>query len=275
MKIGEIVKDAVKYPFLDWKKLLILGFIVVISSVTSFFKLGVTNNALIVLSVGLVLIAGILVNGYIYRIIKSSLDGTGDLPEFNKWKTMFTDGFRVLIVFMAYLAVPTIIIWLLILLSTGFDFSLFEQSYTSLVSNGLLNPLIFFSSGILQVLGNILTISFDVFPFIFILAYVIFIMPIFFIAIANMAYEGEFQDAFRLSEILEIIRDIGGINLIKWYTLAVTILLITSIVSTAIAQLLILLNIFSVAIILNLVLTPYIYIFYGRAIALLYLQEST
>jgi hypothetical protein len=276
MKISQIIKDAVKYPLLDWKKLLILGVIIVISSITLFLKLGVTNNVLIVFSVGLVLLTGFLVNGYIYRIIKSSLDGAGKLPEFNEWKAMFTDGFKVFIIFIAYLTVPTIIISFLILLLIGLDFSLFEQSYASLVSNGL-NPLIFLSSGILQGLENIFIISFDVVPnpFPFVLSYVILIMPIFFVAIANMAYEGEFKDAFRLIEILEIIRDIGLIKLIKWYILTVTIFLTLFIIGDAIAYLLILLNIPSVSIILNLILIPYIYIFYGRVIALLYMPEST
>lgn len=276
MEISQIIKDAVKYPFLDWKKLLILGVLIVMGSITLFFKLGTTNNVLLVFSVGLVLLTGFLVNGYIYRIIKSSLDGVDKLPEFDEWKAMFTDGFKIFIIFIAYLTVPTIIISFLILLSIGLDFSSFEQSYTSLVGNGL-NPLIFLSSGILQGLENIFVISFDVvsFPFPFVLSYVILIMPIFFVAIANMAYEGEFKDAFRLIEILEIIRDIGWIKLIKWYTLTVTIFLTLFIIDDVISYLLFLLNSPSVSIILNLILIPYIYIFYGRAIALFYIPEST
>ncbi len=32
MKIGEIVKDSLRYPFSDWKKILILGIILLIYS---------------------------------------------------------------------------------------------------------------------------------------------------------------------------------------------------------------------------------------------------
>ena len=272
MKISEIIKDAVKYPFSDWKKLLILGVFVVISSVTSFYKLGVTNNVLIVFSVGLVLVTGILVNGYIYRIIRSSFYDVGELPEFKEWKAMFTDGFKVFLIFMAYLTFPSIIISLLISYSAGIDFSMLVQSYNTLISNGL-NPLIFLSSGILQVLENIFIISFDVGPFPFVLVYIILVMPIFLVAIANMAYEGEFIDAFRLNELLEIIRDIGLFNVIKWYALTVAIFLIISIFGNAVAELFTLLNISSLSIILDIILIPFVYIFYGRAIALLYLPD--
>ncbi len=33
MNIKEIIIDSIKYPFLDWKKILILGFIVVIYTI--------------------------------------------------------------------------------------------------------------------------------------------------------------------------------------------------------------------------------------------------
>jgi hypothetical protein len=274
MDIGEIIKDSVRYPFSDWKKILILGIIIVISGINSFFKLGMTNNALIVLSIVIVLITGFLVNGYTFRIIKSSLDGTDKLPEFNKWIVMLTDGFKVFIIFMTYLTIPIIVIFILIILAAGSDFYLsFEQVYTSLVDSNLLNPLMFLNSGILPVLEYLVAISFDLFPF-QVLFYLILVMPIFFVAIANMAYEGELRDAFRLLEIIEIIRDIGLIKLIKWYTVTVIIFLTLFIIGNTIYYLLFFLNIPNVSIISELIILPYIYMFYGRAIALIYLPEE-
>jgi hypothetical protein len=274
MDIGEIIKDSVRYPFSDWKKILILGIIIVISGINSFFKLGMTNNALIVLSIVIVLITGFLVNGYTFRIIKSSLDGTDKLPEFNKWIVMLTDGFKVFIIFMTYLTIPIIVIFILIILAAGSDFYLsFEQVYTSLVDSNLLNPLMFLNSGILPVLEYLVAISFDLFPF-QVLFYLILVMPIFFVAIANMAYEGELRDAFRLLEIIEIIRDIGLIKLIKWYTVTVIIFLTLFIIGNTIYYLLFFLNIPNVSIISELIILPYIYMFYGRAVALIYLPEE-
>ena len=272
MNIGEIVKDSLKYPFSDWKKLLILGFVIVISGITSYFQLGITNNVLIVLSVVLVLITGFLVNGYTFRIIKSSLEGIDKLPEFNKWQVMLTDGFKVFIVFVAYITLPIVIVLSLSLIALGIDFSMFEQSYLPLVDSNVINPLIFFTSDILQGLQTLLIISNDLFPFQLVLF--ILIMPIFFVAVANMAYEGEFRDAFRLLEIINIIRDIGLIKLIKWYALTLMVFLIVYFIGFAISYILFLLNIPSAAIILNLILIPFIYMFFARAIALFYLPEE-
>jgi uncharacterized membrane protein YqiK len=75
-------------------------------------------------------------------------------------------------------------------------------------------------SEILQGIENLVVISFDLFtqPVIVVLFSIIILLPIFFVAIANMAYQGELIDAFRFREILEEITCIGGDNLIKWYT---------------------------------------------------------
>ena len=272
MNVGEIIKNSLRYPFSDWKKILILGFIIVVSEITSYLQLGATNNVLIVFSVVLVLIAGFLVDGYTFRIIKSSLEDIDKLPEFNKWQAMLTDGFKVFIVFLAYVTLPLVIILSLMPIALGIDFSMLEQYYSSLLDSNLINPLLFFTSEILTGLQNILIISNDQFPII--LFYFILIIPIFFVAVANMAYEGKFKDAFRLLEIINILRDIGLIKLIKWYALTIMVFLILYFIGFAVSYILFLLNIETAGIILNLILIPIIYIFFGRTIALIYLPEE-
>ena len=84
MDISGIIGDALRYPFSDWKKILILGIIIVISSIPS-RSLGITNNDLILLFVGIGFVAGLFVNGYLFRIIKSSLEGNFKFPEFKEW----------------------------------------------------------------------------------------------------------------------------------------------------------------------------------------------
>jgi hypothetical protein len=70
MDIGEIISDAVKYPSSDWKKLLILGvfFILCFVIVGIFFVLG-----------------------YFLRILKSTIAGADELPEFDDLGDMFID----------------------------------------------------------------------------------------------------------------------------------------------------------------------------------------
>ena len=109
MDISGIIGDALSYPFSDWKKILILGIIIVISSIP-FRALGLTNYNFILLFVGIGFLAGLFVNGYLFRIIKSSLDGNFKLPEFNEWIDMFIDGIKVFLVFLVYLILPPMVI---------------------------------------------------------------------------------------------------------------------------------------------------------------------
>jgi len=94
MKLSEILKDSLRYPLLEWKKILVLGIIILISGLSQI--LGMSNIDLIVVLVGLGFLSGFLVNGYLYRILKSTLDGNEKLPKFNNWIEMFRDGIKVL-----------------------------------------------------------------------------------------------------------------------------------------------------------------------------------
>jgi hypothetical protein len=86
MDVGEIILDAIKYPSSDWKKIIILGVILIIP---------------IVDFIGL---------GYVLRIIKSTLAGVDDLPEFDDLVGLFIDGLKVLVVSIVYLIIPLIVL---------------------------------------------------------------------------------------------------------------------------------------------------------------------
>jgi hypothetical protein len=91
MDIGDIVSDAVKYPSTDWKKVIILGILFVISFliVPAFFAMG-----------------------YTFRALKASIAGSDELPEFDEWGDMFIDGLKVFIVNIAYFIIPFIVIFI-------------------------------------------------------------------------------------------------------------------------------------------------------------------
>jgi hypothetical protein len=40
--------------------------------------------------------------GYVFRAIKWPIAGINELPDFDEWKGMFSDGFKVLVVEMVY-----------------------------------------------------------------------------------------------------------------------------------------------------------------------------
>lgn len=221
MDTVEIIKDALKYPLSDWKKILILGVIIIITSIINIpMLLGINNNDIIVLLAGIGFLIGFLVNGYSFRIIKSSLDGNRKPPEFSNWINMGIEGAKVYMVYIIYL-IPVILLISYLVLSSYENLALNLNEvglnlFTYLIS--LLNSVIW--EGIfnfIMVLISLFTIIiFGTSANIIGILYIILVTPIILVAIANMAYyEGEFKSAFRLGEIIEEISLIGWSNLIK------------------------------------------------------------
>ena len=89
--------------------------------------------------------------------------------------------------------------------------------------------------------------------------------------------EPEFEAAFRLRDIVEIIGDIGCENLIKWYITTGVIFLLIFSIGTLISYLFSLsisnYLFYIISLILALILLPYAQIYYVRAVALIYKPE--
>ncbi len=115
MNVRKIIKDALKYPLSDWKKILILGIIVIISGLGgTVLSLGTKNIDVVSLLAGIGFIIGFLVNGYMYKIITKSLNGKNELPEFKNWIDMGADGAKVFLVFIVY-SIPVILVILFLI----------------------------------------------------------------------------------------------------------------------------------------------------------------
>ena len=165
MNMGGIIKDSLRYPFSDWKKILILGIIVLITGTDYiFFRLS-SNVTLTILFVIITWVIAFFARGYQFRIIKSSLNGVRELPEFNAWIDMFVDGIKVFIVGFVYL-IPAILIIAFAALSYGSAIINFQAPLSSSDVNILVNVIILVLIAIL---------------------YTIIILPIEIIAIAHMA----------------------------------------------------------------------------------------
>ncbi|MEN6553415.1 MAG: DUF4013 domain-containing protein [Methanobacterium sp.] len=282
MNIGEIIKDSIRYPLSDWKKILILGIIIIVNCISAAaMSLGVTNIDIKLLLAGIGFIIGFFGSGYTLRIIKSSLDGKKELPEFNNWIDMGVGGVKVFLTFIVY-SIPAIIIMSILIVSFFESFTLFLESFGS-------NPLEFLFNPSLSVIWNgipsIGVILYDISSFVGLegisaligILYMIIITPILLVAIANMAYyEGELKSAFRFREIFDEITSIGGINLIKWYVVAGIIFLIIFMgINVAISYFfsLIFLDIVGGVLIL-LIVAPYFYMYFSRSVALFYMPEK-
>ena len=210
------------------------------------------------------LLPAFLITGYNYRVINTAvhgiINGRDPLPDFDDLIDMFVDGVKVVIVQIAYLLVP-IIIFLLFAIIAG-----------SL--NGVL-------SSALMIVGCIIT---------FALVIVACLMSQ--MGLCHMAnHDGAFTKAFAISEIKEVIDEIGWFNCIATYIGLIIITLAISLVVTAIIYGIFTIfgisgavlgadpsGIFVLGVLINSLITmfivgPYLSIFNSRSIGLLYTMQ--
>lgn len=220
MDIGEIISDSIKYPSSSWGKVLILGIITIAS---------------------ILIVPLFLLLGYMFRIIKATLAGIDELPEFDEIGEMFVDGLKVFVVGFIY-AIPVWILSVIIGLLTG--------------GNSLATTDLGTGYALAFILGNIVT---------FIIAVIIGLIEL--MAIANMAYnDGDLGTAFRFSEILDIISTIG------WGKYIITYIVIVILASIGVLIGALTMIILIGFILLPLIILPYVIMFEARGIALLFTE---
>lgn len=185
IEIREIVLDAVKYPAEDWMKVIILGFLTLLSFIGILTEINIfTLLFLILLPLPL---------GYLFKIIKSSFKGFDKLPDFNHWRSMYTDGLRLILVLLIY-AIPIVAVFLFFNYELLFSLNIPGFSLYLLFSwllGSTLQIIIFLLIGLVEYIG-----------------------------IANMAlYDGEISTAFRFREILKRISMIGWKEYLVFYAI--------------------------------------------------------
>ncbi|ADZ09706.1 hypothetical protein Metbo_1470 [Methanobacterium lacus] len=248
MKIGEIVKDSLKYPFSDWKKFLIFGILVMFNSLNAIFQ-SLGMDRLLISMLGIIgLLFGVLVFGYEIRILKLSLNGVAKLPPFNDWFDIIINGIFVIVVAIAY-SIPLIMILMFGGLSLGLTIG-------SIGTNG--------ATIFLVILIAIIFL------------YLIIISPIFLMSLANMAfYNDDLGAAFKFRDIFYKISNIGWGNLIIWY---ITIAIICMGILFLGAVIEVFFNLIGLKVIgvvlIPLIVLPYLSIYIFRSVALFYLSED-
>ena len=217
MDITEIISNAIRYPSSDWKKVIIEGVLLIL-------------NLTVILAFG---------TGYTLRVLKSTLAGYDEPPEFDDWGGMLIDGFKVYIVEVAYFIIPFIIIFIGAL-----------GLFTALISGISISATVYFELILTVIVGLILLVIFGLFGT---------------IAIANMAYYDKISAAFKFSEILKRISNIGWGKYILWYVITILITIAAGIIGD-------LLRIIPYVgfIIALLLVYSYIFIYSGRSVALIF-----
>ena len=202
--ITDVVKEGLKYPFNDGKKVLILGIIFLVSSLVSmamefldFDNMRIlanvapvdtvqaaisamppSNMALIVLSWIVTFILMVFASGYIYDVIKYGIEGKSELPEFSDIKGLLVKGLRAFVVGLAYSILPMILFFLGLMLTVN------ESVGASVNAIG----------GIILLLAIVFAIFVSMFEV---------------IAMCNMVAKDELKAAFNFSEILALIKNLG------------------------------------------------------------------
>ena len=202
--ITDVVKEGLKYPFNDGKKVLTLGGLFLLTSLISLFMnyfvfdslrviennapletfnalLGAippSNMALIVVSWILTFIVLLFISGYLYDVIKYGIEGRYELPEFKDIKGIFRNGIRNIIVGIAYSILPGIVFLLGLMLTV--------------------NKAV--GSSVNAIGGIILLLA---------IVFAIFVSMFEVIAMCNMVAKDELKAAFNFSEILALIKNLG------------------------------------------------------------------
>ena len=178
-----------------------------------------------------------------------------ELPEFNSWIEMFIDGIKVSIVVIVYL-LPAILIIAFAGLSVFHTIGILGSNPSAINFNIILSIL---SATILIFIAFL---------------YVLIILPINYVAIAYMASNNsKLGAAFRFHEIIGKIGRIGWGNLIIWYLVIGTIYIIITVMGGIITSIFSILNHIVGIVLSSLIVTPYLYMYINRSIALVYMSE--
>jgi hypothetical protein len=234
MNIKEIIYDSMKYSSSDWMKVIILGFI------SLFLFMGILG-ILKLEPYTILLIPGIFSLGYLFRVLKHTLEGSDEIPDFEGWWEMFIDGLRVMLVALIYI-LPVILVSLIpnftqnaITLGSFSGISLW-----SFLSESKVQIIVFAVVGIIELMG-----------------------------IANLAlHQGKIGAAFRFGEIIRRISTIGWAKYVIWYLIIWIIGLVAFLMS------ILALNILIGIIVVPLIILPYFALLTSRSLALVFVSSE-
>ena len=226
MDIGKNITDSLRYPSQDWVKIIILAVISIIP------------------------IVNFMSGGYYLRIIKSTLAGLEEIPEFDDLVELFIDGIKIFIICLIYSVIP-LIFYVLSVAFVGYE-TVSSSTTTSSIFSSYLPGL----TGISLVFLIIAVIS----------ALIISILA--YMSIDNMAYHGsKIGAAWRYREIVNRIAVIGWGNYILWWVILTLIITVAGFIIGIVGGILLY---FILGFLVILFGYSYLVIFQARSVALIF-----
>ncbi|MGZ7135921.1 MAG: DUF4013 domain-containing protein [Methanobacterium sp.] len=254
MSIRGMLYNAAKYPLSGIKQLLLLGFMILLSSLllgdyNDFYiylqgSFGDTVVLLVLLFfISLFIIFIILEAGYTFKVIEKSVLRIDKPPEFNNFMSMLNHGIKEIIIGIIFFSVPFIIL-LFVLYDIQSEINLGMPAISS-------------------------EIAILLFIFAFILGFISDIL--FKVAIPHMASKGgAFREAFNFSEIFKKIKLIGFKKLLIGYIIVVLGIVIIG--GPILKEIIGSTNIYGFFVAEEL-LAPFLIMFAARFTALLYMES--
>ena len=222
MSISSIFNNALRFPFGNIEKWLVLGILLILGGLSSILiSFGIDLGVASIITSIISLIAGLIVSGYSLAIIRDTIHGHNQLPSFDIAEN-FVDGIKVFILGIVYSIIPVIVFFALLIV-TGAAESFIEIINLSI--GGAVVPsdlaLSFVGSiGITFIISLIVLIIFSLFST---------------IAMCRLANTGSFSQGFEFSEIIGDFKRIGVGSFIAWGIVLAIISLVLVLISVFIS----------------------------------------
>lgn len=235
MSLGEILSDAIRYPFSDITKFLIVGILALLAGITSvLYPTGSDGSVIFILLAIISLVFAFIISGYGVAVIRNTIKNSDEIPGIDPVANII-DGIKVAIIGIVYYIIPLILVVII-------SFAL------GLIGAGLnqVSAVIIIAS----IIGIILFVLFSIFEI---------------VAVARFADKGELGAALSIGEVIEDAKRVGILNIILFTIVAVILILILLLIAGVLALIPIIGIIVGV-----IILGGFMILFYNRGIGLLY-----
>ncbi|MBE6491126.1 MAG: DUF4013 domain-containing protein [Methanobrevibacter sp.] len=205
MDFGKIISNSIKYPFRNIKKLPILIILFILISTIPIAWVS-DNRYLLAFGLFSLFLFILIVPGYLFSMVEIGLNESTMFPSLSFGDTI-RDSIRLLVLRMAYMIVPACVlfIFLSILSISGanlkFDLSVLRY---------------FFTLGVFLIAAVVIYILFEI---------------LLFFAKARLAYLNSLKEALKVNEVVNDIRTIGVINIVKWVIFMAVLMVVFTFIS--------------------------------------------
>ncbi len=256
MSILDNLMDSIEHPLRNWKQYIILSVLFVIIHYLYTTVLFAPYNIIFFL-IGLII--EILIFGYFFSVVLETMRNTDLIPQINIIENLI-DGIKYFILAFIYSLIPLAILFLLFSASGNPNplWMIINLITPNTSAIGLITGE-FIETFVYAIISSKYLITYTI---IFLLG-LLFSYP-FFMSLSRVIATGKIQEGFKFKKIFKIYTEIGFVNYTKWFAM----FYIYSIIFTGLWALLSLIS--GGDYIAYFIIAPFMILFIGRSIGLLY-----